>query len=58
MYFTILHPTQKIPLCPCNALRVFAPVALFWNLKQIPNYLISVVPELMQVTGRQAFAKA
>jgi len=58
MYFPGLHPAQKIPLRPCNTLGVFSPLGLDRNLQQIPNQLISGVPELIQVTGRQGPAKA
>jgi hypothetical protein len=52
-----LHPAQKIPLRPCNTLRVFAPFALGGNLEQIPNHFVSGALEPMQVTRRQTLAK-
>lgn len=57
MDFISLHPAQKIPLRPCNTLRVFAPLVFGRNLEQIPNHLVSGALEPMQITGRQTLVK-
>jgi hypothetical protein len=57
MYFSSLHPAQKLPLRPCNTLGVFSPLALGRNLEQTPNHHVSGAPEPMQVTGRKLLLK-